>query len=139
MPEEYIESLKYVTGWDDVTIDKLMKTSERIWNLNRAHFLQRNGGPGRKYDMPPARHYEDPIPDGPAKGKKLTLEQVNQMLDEYYAARGWDKDGNPTAELLQDLGLDHVIKDLEKIGQLGKPISGGIPKVRGKLLKPKAM
>ena len=32
-----------------------------------------------------------------------------------------------------------VIDDLEKIGQLGEPIPGGIPKVRGKMLKPKAM
>ena len=138
MPEEYIESLNHVTGWG-VTLDDLMKISERIWNLNRAHYIQRNGGPGRKFDFPAARHYEEPIPSGDAKGKKMTVEQINQLLDEYYAARGWDKDGNPTAELLKDLGLDNVIEDLEKINQLGKPLPEGIPEVRGKMLKPKAM
>ena len=101
--------------------------------------MQRNGGPGRNHDFPVARHFEEPIPNGPAKGKKLTIDQINQMLDEYYAARGWDKNGNPTAELLKDLGLNKVIEDLENIGQLGKPIARGIPKVRGKMLKPKAM
>jgi aldehyde:ferredoxin oxidoreductase len=89
--------------------------------------------------MPPARYYEEPIPDGPAKGKILTLEKINMMLDEYYEARGWDKNGNPTAEVLQDLGLDNVIADLKKIGQLGKPLPNGIPEVRGQMLKPKAM
>jgi aldehyde:ferredoxin oxidoreductase len=27
------------------------------------------------------------------------------MLDEYYAARGWDRDGNPTEAKLKELGL----------------------------------
>jgi len=61
------------------------------------------------------------------------------MLDEYYEARGWDENGNPTAELLTDLDLVPMIDDLKKIGQLGKPLPNGIPKVRGRMLKPKAM
>lgn len=138
MPEEYIDTINYVTGWG-TSLEELLKTSERIWNLNRVHFLQRNGGPGRSHDMPAARHYEDEIPDGPAKGKKLTLDQVNQMLDEYYEARGWDENGNPTPELLKDLDLEPLIDDLNKIGQLGKSLPNGIPEVRGRMLKPKAM
>jgi hypothetical protein len=61
------------------------------------------------------------------------------MLDEYYEARGWDKNGNPTEELLLDLGMDYIVEDLKKVKQLGKPLPGGIPKVRGQKLKPKAM
>ena len=138
MPEEYVESLNYVTGWN-TTEEELMRISEKVWNLTRAHYIERNGGPGRNHDMPPARYYEEEIPSGPAKGKKLTLEQINLMLDEYYAGRGWDKKGNPTAEILEDLGLDHVVEDLKKIGQLGEPLPIGIPKVRGYKLKPRAM
>ncbi|MBC8181560.1 aldehyde ferredoxin oxidoreductase family protein [candidate division KSB1 bacterium] len=137
-PEEYVESLNYVTGWN-TTEEELMLISEKVWNLTRAHYIQRNGGPGRNHDIPPARYYEEEIPDGPAKGKKLTFEQINIMLDEYYAARGWDNKGNPTVEILQDLGLDHVVEDLKKIGQLGESLPGGIPKVRGHKLKPRAM
>jgi aldehyde:ferredoxin oxidoreductase len=91
------------------------------------------------HDIPPARYYEEPIPDGPAKGKVLSLEKINAMLDEYYEARGWDKNGNPTEELLLDLGLKSVVYDLKKINQLGKPLPHGIPKIRGQKLKPKAM
>jgi len=138
MPEEYVAALNYVTGWN-TSESELMRLSEKIWNLTRAHFIQRNGGPGRLHDMPPARYYEEEIPSGPAKGKKLTVEQINMLLDEYYAARGWDNKGNPTAEILNDLGLFSVVDDLKKIGQLGEPLSAGIPKVRGHKLKPKAM
>jgi len=138
MPEEYVAALNYVTGWH-TSESELMRLSEKIWNLTRAHFIQRNGGPGRLHDMPPARYYEEEIPSGPAKGKKLTVEQINMLLDEYYAARGWDNKGNPTAEILNDLGLFSVVDDLKKIGQLGEPLSAGIPKVRGHKLKPKAM
>ncbi|NSW92246.1 MAG: hypothetical protein HPY74_16510 [Firmicutes bacterium] len=38
------------------------------------------------------------------------------MLDEYYAERGWDKNGIPTKEKLAELGLEDVIKDLERQG-----------------------
>jgi len=138
MPAEYVESLNYITSWHTTEVE-LLKISEKIWNLTRAHFLQRNGDPGRKHDIPPARYYEEPIPDGPAKGKILSLEKINTMLDEYYEARGWDKDGNPTEAVLVDLGLDYVVEDLKKINQLGKPLPNGIPEVRGQMLKPKAM
>jgi hypothetical protein len=60
------------------------------------------------------------------------------MRDEYYAARGWDKKGNPTRELLRDLGIDYAADNLEKLGFLGEPIPGGIPPVRGEKYKPKA-
>ena len=60
------------------------------------------------------------------------------MLDEYYEARGWDKKGNPTREVLEDLGLGFAADNLEKLGYLGEPIPGGIPPVRGEKYKPKA-
>jgi len=38
---------------------------------------------------------------------------LTQMLDEYYAARGWDvKTGAPTREKLSELGLDYVAEQL---------------------------
>ena len=61
------------------------------------------------------------------------------MLDDYYYNRGWDNEGNPTREILEELGIPAAADNLEKAGFLGKPIDGGIPKVRGQKLKPKAM
>ena len=138
MPEEVADSVNYVTDWG-ITIDDLMRTSERIWNLVRIHYLLRNGGNGRDYDLAPARHWEDPVPDGPAKGKFISKENIELMLDEYYAARGWDKKGNPCEALLKNLSLDFVLSEAQKKNIIGENPSGGIPEVRGKKLKPKAM
>jgi aldehyde:ferredoxin oxidoreductase len=136
-PEELVESLNHITGWG-ISVSDALRTSEMIWNLVRCHYIERNLDDGRTFDYPPARSWEDKIPSGPGKGKGVTREQVEQMLDEYYAGRGWDKNGNPTLEVLEDLGLHFAADNLEKLGFLGKPIPGGIPPVRGEKYKPKA-
>jgi len=138
MPEEYISAINHITDWK-ATLPEMMRISEKIWNLTRAHYLERNGGPGRIHDIPVSRHMDEEVPDGPAKGKRIPRDKVELMLDEYYAARGWDRSGHPTRAVLEDLGLGNVADNLEKIGLLGVPLPGGIPQVRGELLKPKAM
>jgi len=138
MPEEYLDTLKYVSGWD-MDLKELLIISERIWNMNRAHLLLRNGGPGRRHERVPARHFDEEVPNGPAKGKKIPLEMAESMLDDYYRARGWDLEGNPSRALLEDLDLGYVADELEKAGCLGKDPEEGIPAVRGRELKPKAM
>ena len=48
----------------------------------------------------------EPLPEGPAKGAVLSRNTINQLLDEYYELRGWDKrSGIPTEEKLIELGL----------------------------------
>jgi aldehyde:ferredoxin oxidoreductase len=136
-PEEIVESFNHTTGWN-LTFADVLRQSERTWNLSRCHYLERNSGNGRSFDYPPARSWEDKIPSGPGQGKGVTKEQVEQLLDEYYEARAWDKNGNPTRALLEDLQLGFAADRLEKIGLLGEPIPGGIPAVRGERYKPKA-
>jgi aldehyde:ferredoxin oxidoreductase len=136
-PEEIVESLNLITGWG-VSPEDCLRASEMIWNLNRCHYLERNRAHGRTFDYPPARSWEDKIPTGPGKGKGVSREQVEQMLDEYYAARGWDTNGNPSRAVLEDLGLKDAADNLERAGHLGAPLPGGIPAVRGQKYKPKA-
>lgn len=138
IPEEHVDLIRLLTGWD-ITLEECMLTSERIWNLNRVHFIERNGGPGRKHDAAPWRHLEEPVPDGPARGQKVGAANFESLLDDYYRCRGWDADGNPTREILETLGLGAQADSLERAGQLGRPIAGGVPAVRGQKLKPKAM
>jgi hypothetical protein len=59
------------------------------------------------------------------------------MLDEYYVARGWGNDGNPSREVLLDLGLDACIANLEREGLIGS-LTAPLPPVRGERYKPKA-
>jgi len=45
---------------------------------------------------------------------------MSDLLEAYYEIRGWNrKTGNPTREKLQELGLESVAKDMEKLGALG--------------------
>ncbi|MCP4677013.1 MAG: hypothetical protein GY854_16155 [Deltaproteobacteria bacterium] len=48
-PAEHVATINMLTGWD-LTLDECLLASERVWNLNRAHFIERNGGPGRNHD-----------------------------------------------------------------------------------------
>jgi aldehyde:ferredoxin oxidoreductase len=70
--------------------------------------------------MPTPRDMSEPIPAGRLAGWKMDEEKYNGMLDEYYDLHGWDrKTSFPTRKTLEDLDLDYVADDLEKIGKLG--------------------
>jgi aldehyde:ferredoxin oxidoreductase len=58
------------------------------------------------------RWFKEPLTDGPLKGAVLDLEKYNTMLDLYYKKRGWSKNGVPTKETLEKLGLADVASQL---------------------------
>jgi aldehyde:ferredoxin oxidoreductase len=61
---------------------------------------------------------EEPLPDGPAKGQVIRLEE---MLDQYYEFRRWDRvTGFPTRGILMELGLRDIAEDLENMGKLAQ-------------------
>jgi Aldehyde:ferredoxin oxidoreductase len=64
---------------------------ERIYTIER--ILLNREGVTRKDDMLPPRIMYEPVPDGPAKGHRISPAMLNFMLDEYYEARGWDSNG----------------------------------------------
>jgi aldehyde:ferredoxin oxidoreductase len=100
--EDFAELLYNATGIN-LNPEEYMVTGERIWNLTRLFNVRE--GISRKDDTLPPRIMEEPSPAGPAKGKVITSEILNKMLDEYYALRGWDQNGIPTEETLKRLGL----------------------------------
>jgi len=100
--EEIVKALNSVTGWD-VSLRELEKIGERIYNLERMINVRR--GLSRKDDTLPYRVMNEPIPDGPARGRHCPQEELDIMLDTYYALRGWTRDGIPTDGKLSELGL----------------------------------
>jgi len=98
----FIELLNKATGFN-FTVEEYLKTGERIWNLTRLFNVRE--GITRKDDNLPARFMEEQLPDGVAKGQVITKKMLNEMLNEYYALRGWDNNGIPTKEKLKGLGL----------------------------------
>ena len=85
----------------------LWKVSERIWNLERLFNVRE--GFSRKDDSVPERLLNEPIPRKAGKGQIFEQEE---LLDQYYKARGWDNNGVPTKEKLEELGLGEIAKKL---------------------------
>jgi aldehyde:ferredoxin oxidoreductase len=88
----YTELLSAATG-REVDTDIFMKTGERIWNLVR-HFNLAQGMDASK-DTLPIRFVREPLPDGPAKGHRISRKDMAYMKQEYYKLRGWDEKGIP--------------------------------------------
>jgi aldehyde:ferredoxin oxidoreductase len=102
MDEDHARSLiETATGIDMGGYRGLMKTGERIFNLERLFNLK--AGLTGADDTLPKRMLTEPMPDGPAKGMVVHL---SEMLPEYYRLRGWTPDGIPTRKKLEDLGLE---------------------------------
>jgi aldehyde:ferredoxin oxidoreductase len=115
--EHYAELYSIITG-SKKTWAELLSISERIWHLTRAFSVREINAFGRQLDLPPARLYEDPIADGPNQGHVLSREDIDNLLNWYYEARGWNQNGIPTRETLLQAGLPEVAEDLEAKGLL---------------------
>jgi len=80
------------------TDEEILLKGERIWNLEK----QYNIAAGVEKDTLPPRLLREALPSGPAAGKVCELDD---LLEEYYAERGWDADGIPTPEKQEALSL----------------------------------
>jgi aldehyde:ferredoxin oxidoreductase len=109
--ENYVTMINAVTGWN-FTLKDVERLGERIYTQERAFNCRE--GVSRKDDNLPLRATNQPIPSGPSRGMFCPPEEFNAMLDEYYRLRGWDKNGIPTAEKLDELGLEEVRQDIGK-------------------------
>jgi aldehyde:ferredoxin oxidoreductase len=100
----YPKLISAATGMD---LDEagLKKIVNRSRNLHRAVNVRR--GMRRADEKPPQDHWKNRFPE---------LEE--KLLDTYYAFKGWNKDGIPTKERLQELDLGYVAEDLTKRGIL---------------------
>lgn len=100
--EPYARMVRAITGWD-VTVDELERAGERIVNLERLFNVRE--GVRRRDDALPWRVMHEPIPGGPSAGMHCPPAELDAMLDDYYALRGWDGDGVPTPARLAALSL----------------------------------
>jgi len=110
-PSFYVKALNACTGMDK-TLKELLEISERVWNLTRLFNIRENPGYGRHCDYPPGRWMGEPVQTGPTRGKTLSHDQVDQLLDEYYKLRGWDENGIPLSGTLERLGLSKEAKEI---------------------------
>ncbi len=100
--EDLADAARLVTG-RRLTEEEMFRIGERVTNLRRL-FNYREGFT-RADDRLPHRVMNEPVKEGPSKGHMVTEEELQTMLDDYYAHRGWDGDGRPTEEKLAQLGI----------------------------------
>jgi aldehyde:ferredoxin oxidoreductase len=110
--EEFADLAKLytaVTGFE-VTPKEMRQAGDRIQTLAKLFNLQ--AGFSRKDDSLPWKVMNNPVPDdGPSKGAVIIQGELDLMLDDYYEARGWDKQGVPTRAVLKELGLEQYAKE----------------------------
>ena len=97
---QVFDALTVATGWE-WTMEELLATGERLFNLKR--LINGRLGVTAGDDTLPTRLLHEPRPSGSAAG---VLPDLDLMLAEYYALRGWGADGMPTAERLAALDLE---------------------------------
>jgi aldehyde:ferredoxin oxidoreductase len=90
--------------------DYLWHVGEKVYNLERCFNIRE--GFSRKDDTLPKRMYTEPLQGGMRDGE--IIREPDVIIDEYYEARGWDKNGIPTKATLKRLGLEEVDKDIAK-------------------------
>jgi len=98
----YPEFISYASGID-MDYDELIKVSNRNRQLIRAVNVRR--GYRRADDTPPEDHWKKRLP-----------EYEKELMDAYCRFKGWDLDGVPTKENLQQLDLAYVAEDFEQRG-----------------------
>ncbi|MBW2468728.1 MAG: aldehyde dehydrogenase [Deltaproteobacteria bacterium] len=98
---------KFISAGVGIDMDeaKLTQAAKRYRTLVRAVNIRR--GMRRKDEKPPENHW-----------KKRFPELEKELLDTYYKFKGWNNDGIPTKETLDELGLDYVSEDLIQRGIL---------------------
>ena len=111
--EGLLDGIYAVTGIK-FGVDWLMEIGERVYNLDKIFNVRE--GLSRNDDYLPYRVTHEPIKNGISKGYLVKEDELQDMLDQYYTARGWSKDGTPTKMKLFELGLE---KEAE---EFGKPI-----------------
>ncbi|VEN72839.1 Aldehyde dehydrogenase [Candidatus Desulfarcum epimagneticum] len=98
---------KFISSGAGVDMDEetLTQAAKRYRTLIRAINIRR--GMRRKDDKPPENHWKKRFPE---------LEE--ELLDSYYTLKGWNSDGVPTREALEELGLGYVAEDFIQRGVL---------------------
>ena len=86
------------------TPKELKAIGERIYTLERTMLIK--AGFSRRDDTLPKRYFNEPVPEGPARGAVILRKEFEGMLDEYYRLHGWDKNGVPKRNTLKRLGID---------------------------------
>jgi aldehyde:ferredoxin oxidoreductase len=101
-PEGNVELLKAVTGWD-TGIGEWIRIGERILTTMRLFNIRE--GLTSDDDRLPERFFE-PKTDGAVSNVHLDREKIDRVRNYYYTLMGWDKNGVPMPEKVEELYIE---------------------------------
>ncbi len=99
---ESADLLRSVTGWD-ITAAELRTTARRIVTAKKLYNVRE--GWTNSEDTLPRRFLSERLSTGVATEATLTHERLQTMIAAYYAARGWNPDGQVSQSLIDELQL----------------------------------
>ena len=105
--EDQAQLISTATGIE-MSSNDLMKIGERIENVEKAFNIRE--GMGRKDDAPHRWFLVEKETPWGIEGVSEAKFQV--MLDDYYQFRGWDREGIPTRQKLEELGLSYIAEQI---------------------------
>jgi aldehyde:ferredoxin oxidoreductase len=111
-PDQMVNTVRAITGWEDVDLDELQRLGERRLNMLRA--FNAREGLDREQDNLPEKFFKKALKGGgPSDGFILDRDEFERGLDTYFELSGWEVDsGNPTREKLEELDLGWVADKL---------------------------
>ncbi|RJQ40759.1 MAG: hypothetical protein C4555_01015 [Dehalococcoidia bacterium] len=108
-PEMWFSGLYPTITGIDATYEEMLKTGERIYNLERAIWVREGW---TRYDECPTDSYFD-------RFAWADREMLKDAQDEYYRLRGWDvATGWQTNAKLEELGLGDIADELKSLDKL---------------------
>ena len=104
--EEAAELLTHVTGWQ-VNAEELRTTARRITTAKKLFNIREGWTPAE--DTLPNRFFSEELPTNGAAPAGLPRERLQDMVQAYYAARGWDRQGDVPGRTISDLRLADLV------------------------------
>jgi len=99
---ESADLLARVTGWD-LTADEMHTIAQRIITAKKLYNLRE--GWTHAEDTLPERFLSQGLPNGASSEAVLPRERLQEMIQAYYASRGWDESGAVPHQLLESLAI----------------------------------
>lgn len=99
IPELYNAATGSDTDWET-----LMRAAERVQNVERLFNLRQ--GLTKAQDRLPQRFMKDALTASNSQGAVYDL--GDSFINEYYAQKGWTKDGKPRKSKIKELGIEEI-------------------------------
>ncbi len=99
---QLVQLVTAVTGWETSVMEQI-RVAERVLTLCRLFNLR--AGFQADDDSLPERFFK-PTSGGALKDKSLSVEELERAKQYYYFLMGWDDNGVPKAEKLEELGIE---------------------------------